>query len=413
MLELSKIIGIILIVSVAGDDETWNNNSSCETSFIRINISYSGNPDDINNEVWCPIFNEPCYRHLDDTFGFWIEGVMHNIIGFTGIIMNIVFCCVLSRKQLRNVFNSLLIALAIFDSLFLMLRIIDTFRTQFELTTQVHIFLFPKILHPFGAVTLLVSIFMIIAISMERYIAVTRPISLHVEMSYNKGAQVKRFLKYLIPVILFSLIIEIPTFFEVEGKQNDETKRLEILITELRLHPDYMIYYVGVTKLIVTVIIPFLTIMYLNVSTYLIIHQRQKNQMVLNQTNENTLEMETVDTDLTESYNNASRQTHLAPKPSKRTLEERLYLLFMTISLLFLLCHSPRFILNFYEAVSAKELNACMKAGYFGVPLWALHLAQISNVLLTINSSVNSLIYCVFSRKYREEAKKCLRCFTT
>ena len=122
--------------------------------------------------------------------------------------------------------------------------------------------------------------------------------------------------------------------------------------------------------------------------------------------------METVDTDLTESYNNASRQTHLAPKPSKRTLEERLYLLFMTISLLFLLCHSPRFILNFYEAVSAKELNACMKAGYFGVPLWALHLAQISNVLLTINSSVNSLIYCVFSRKYREEAKKCLRCFT-
>ena len=130
MPELSKIIGIILIVSVAGDNETWNN-SSCETSFMRINISYSGNPDDINNEVLCPIFNEPCNRHLEDIIGFWIEGVMHNIIGFTGILMNIVFCCVLSRKQLRNVFNSLLIALAIFDSFFLIFRIIDTFRTQF------------------------------------------------------------------------------------------------------------------------------------------------------------------------------------------------------------------------------------------------------------------------------------------
>ena len=408
MLELSKIIGIILIVSVAGDDDTWNNNSSCETSFIRINISYSGNPDDINNEVWCPIFNEPCYRHLDDTFGYWIEGVMHNIIGFTGILMNIMFCYVLSRKPLRNLFNSLLIALAIFDSLFLSLTIIDLFRTQFELTTQVHIFLFPKILHPFIGMTFKASIFMVVAISMERYIAVTRPISLHLEMKDNKGAQVKRFLKYLLPVIVFSIMIDIPKFFEAYSQYNDETKRLDIQVADLRISPGYIIYYNGITKLIVTVIIPFAMIMYLNASTYRIIYHRQKNQTAMSQTNKNTRELS-----ITENGNQVALRTHLAPKQRKQASEERLYLIFMTISLLFLFCHSPRFILDFYEAVFAKELVACMNTGYFGIPLWALQLAQISNVLLAINSSVNSAIYCLFSSKYREEAKKSLRCFTT
>ena len=393
MVELSKIIGIILIASVAGDDETWNNNSSCETSVIRINTSYSGNPDDMNNEVWCPTFNEPCYRQLDNIFNFWIGSVMHDTIGFTGILMNIVFCYVLSRKELRTVFNCLLIALAIFDSLLLMLRIIETFRRQYQLTTQVHIFLFPKVLYPLSSVTLCISIYMVVAISMERYIAVTRPISLHLEMENSKRAQVKRFLKYLLPVVLFSILFNIPKFFDVHSKHNDETERLEFHMTKFRLHPDYMIYYIGVAQLIVTVIIPFVTIIYLNASTYLIIYRRQKNQSVMNQTNENTLEMETLETHLTESGNNAALRTHLAPKQRRPALEERLYLLFMTISILFLLCHLPRSILYFYEALYAKELIACWNAVFtgFGVPLWVLQLAQISYVFLAINSSVHEL----------------------
>ena len=234
-------------------------------------------------------------------------------------------------------------------------------------------------------------------------------------MENSKRAQVKRFLKYLLPVVLFSILINIPKFFDVHSKHNDETERLEFHMTEFRLHPDYMIYYIGVAKLIVTVIIPFVTIMFLNARTYLIIYKRQKNQIVMNQINENTLEMETLETHLTESGNNTAHRTNLALKQRKRALEERLYLLFMTISILFLLCHSPRSILYFYEAFYAKELIACWNAVFagFGVPLWVLQLAQISNVLLAINSSVNSLIYCLFSRRYRDEAKKCLRCCTT
>ena len=89
MVELSKIIGIILNVTVSGDNKTWNNNSSCETSAILINTSDSG-----NDEIWCPTYNDLCKRQLKDIFGFWIGGVIHNTIGFAGILMNIMFCYV-------------------------------------------------------------------------------------------------------------------------------------------------------------------------------------------------------------------------------------------------------------------------------------------------------------------------------
>ena len=152
--------------------------------------------------------------------------------------------------------------------------------------------------------------------------------------------------------------------------------------------------------------------MYLNARTYQIIYRRQKTQMAINQTNQNTLETETLKTNLTES-DNAALRTHLAPKQSKQASEKILYRVFMTISLLFLLCHSPRFILDVHEALYAKDRIACMNAGYDGFPLWALQLNKIRIVLLAINSSFNSAIYCLFSSKFREEAKKCFRCFTT
>ena len=77
---------------------------------------------------------------------------------------------------MRNSFNLLLIALICMDSCFLITSIVDCFRKGFFLTTDVHTWMFPYFLHPFISIAVTGSIFMTVAIALERYWAVHYPI---------------------------------------------------------------------------------------------------------------------------------------------------------------------------------------------------------------------------------------------
>jgi hypothetical protein len=47
----------------------------------------------------------------------------------------------------------------------------------------------------------------------------------------------------------------------------------------------------------------------------------------------------------------------------------------------------------------------CNDLGLHGFSLWSLVLISISHFLLVLNSSINILIYCLLSSKFREECK--------
>jgi hypothetical protein len=80
------------------------------------------------------------------------------------------------REDMRNSFNFLLIALICMDSCYLVASILESFRRGFNLTTTVHILLFPYLFYPFISIAVTGSIFMTVAIAFERYIAVHYPI---------------------------------------------------------------------------------------------------------------------------------------------------------------------------------------------------------------------------------------------
>ena len=82
----------------------------------------------------------------------------------------------LFRDEMRNAFNLLLISLLGFDSWFLFGCILENFRRNFGLATALHTLLFPYFLYPTLAVAMSGSIFMTVAISLERYFAVHHPI---------------------------------------------------------------------------------------------------------------------------------------------------------------------------------------------------------------------------------------------
>ena len=55
------------------------------------------------------------------------------------------------------------------------------------------------------------SIYTTVVVAVERYYAVTRPISAFVD---DSGGKWKKVLVFIIPVLIFSIIFNLPTFFE-------------------------------------------------------------------------------------------------------------------------------------------------------------------------------------------------------
>ena len=71
----------------------------------------------------------------------------------------------------------------------------------------------------------------------------------------------------------------------------------------------------------------------------------------------------------------------------------------------YLLTHSPRLAANLAECWIQLELSACPKPP----PHWLNMLVLVSHVCLTLNSSLNFLIYFGFSRKFQQDIASLLR----
>jgi hypothetical protein len=253
----------------------------------------------------------PCYNEQDDyqisSLAFWIEGISQFIVAIFGVIGNLISAFILSRDEMRNAFNLLLISLLGFDSWFLLGCILENVRRNFDLASNLHILLFPYFLYPTAMVAMTGSIFMTVAISLERYFAVHHPID-YAQSANSPSALRNRLLKYLIPVILISFLFNGPKFFEArvgysnstvlatstnetltnltlsDGTMNTvlEQESIEwtpyITVTSMRKNPDYSIYYNCWARLFFLGVIPAAMLIYLNYKIYKDIKERQENR---------------------------------------------------------------------------------------------------------------------------------------
>ena len=149
---------------------------------------------------------------LYETISFWMEGVIQIVINIIGIIANCVAIPVLLSRKLTNVFNRTLAILAVLDAIFNMCDIFESMRINHGGECRsLHTYLFPYVLYPLQNITMVASIYTTVVVAVERYYAVTRPISAFVD---DGGGKWKKVLVFFTPVLIFSIIFNIPTFFE-------------------------------------------------------------------------------------------------------------------------------------------------------------------------------------------------------
>jgi len=318
-------------------------------------------------EIDCPEESQESFEQFID-IEFWVGGYVTIVLASLGVLANILAISVFSNKTFKSNFNNLLIALAVFDLLFLLVCITESIRRSFEdrqansntlsgLATQIHHHLFPYFLYPLHNILLTCGIFMTISISIERYLAIFHPL-VYRNRSYSWNLSC-----HILPVLGLAVLINAPKFFESEVVYDAEDNS-RISLTPLRQQHNYVVYYQNWTRFFILGLVPMLLLIFLNVRVFIAIHSRKSS--------------------------------------GKETTYSTILLLIVAI---FILCHMPRVALNIYEFYDKEKNDEC------GPPVWSMIFMVFSNqVLPALNSAINFFIYFLAGKKFRRSLVNLVLC---
>jgi len=315
-------------------------------------------------------------------------------VGLIGFIGNIIGLLVFIKDKNKFTFHFLMLALAVYDSLYIICavtlfsvpHIFPNVSSSYQYKVIVTWFL------PFAHVALTGSIYLTLSITLERYTTVCHPFF---KYQYKWTAKY-----YLAPIMMFTLLYNIPKFFELKvGILDEEYERynstlfqnvwksvynktlqridieqiilhvsptsgdLEITPTVLRVHPLYVKIYLTYFNIFVHGILPMIVLLILNVQIFMSIKKVGRHQ---------------------------------GPTFPSEEREIRFTKVSLLIVGVFALCHSIRWIPNIWEMRQAGTDKDMILW-----PEWVHKVSQFSHLMTVLSSSVNFYIYLAKHWKHR------------
>eukprot|EP00092_Neocalanus_flemingeri_P038473 GFUD01041884.1.p1 GENE.GFUD01041884.1~~GFUD01041884.1.p1 ORF type:complete len:407 (-),score=61.26 GFUD01041884.1:820-2040(-) len=312
-----------------------------------------------NHSGWCQdntSFGTFSGDNQDKLVAFWVEGIMVPTVGGIGICGNIASIMVLSKREFKDTFHKLLISLSLVDSTFIICAVFTFLvRSQGLLEGPLSNILAPLFLIclALGSCALVTSMYLTISISVERYFGICYPIQSRVQGR-------RRLCVYLVPVIFFSLLFNLPKFLEITPGGELNWKLSNNLL--------YNKIYGQYAELTVTVVIPLLALLCFNCRIYLAVRNSR-------------------------GFGNSVRQRR----------ENNLALILITIVVVFLCCQSLKFFLAFYKVHVTTKTLYCDTLGLSPwYPKWMHTVSYINHFMLVLNSSTNFIIYCFVGTRFRK-----------
>lgn len=373
---------------------------------------------------------------------FIVEGMVMLIVGAVGVILNIISVFYFAKLKHQRTFHHLLLILAVVDTVHLVSSSI-TFSIPFlseSFSNNLWKYLVPYTL-ALAQTSMTASVYMTLSLTIERYFSVVCPF-MHFRKKWMKSTFLLSF-----PSLLFSLVFTLPNYFQMRtvleedltlideksdfwlehGGQPDmdwvdqlnENKTMVILNDEknLTLHyhnnsyifgvsssssfhlkiintsyykvgdplfipgiafasfrenPLYIKVYVMWLNLLFNTILPLTLLLFLNTAIY-----RRLNMI----SQESHDPHETRDLHNTHNHKQPYLRRSTGMKVRKR--EQRLAQISLLIVLVFFICHSVKNIPTIFEIFGKdpREVPVCSQ------------IVLVGHLLLTINSSVNFLIY--------------------
>ncbi|CAO1411623.1 unnamed protein product [Diamesa serratosioi] len=307
-------------------------------------------------------FGNPCYLSEYRQLYFWINGVLLNTIGLLGIAGNIISLIILSKPRMKSSINYLLINLARCDIVLIVTSMLHFgLPLIYPYTGFLRFYclkIFPIqsfVVYPIATIVRTTIPYLTLAVTLERYVAVFYPLKSKALCTYNRAKI------YVYSIVLICILFNIPKFFEIGLKEHldDEYGTVYCIeSTEFRKDPLYVKIYINWISNIFIIYIPFISITIINTLIYLKVRKINRHRQQMNWMEIRELKLATI---------------------------------LFAIVIVFLCCNILPLILNIVEAID-NEIDT--------------RIVKMSNLLLTINSSVNFLVYVAYGEKFRNNVKE-------
>jgi len=295
-----------------------------------------------------------CSKFYGDDYVVWISGVLLVIIGVIGLLGNIITMIVLSKPKMeKSVFNNLLLALCSFDTLYILSYGSREAYKIFACIYDYKVYKFISFISvPLSEIGLIGSVYMIVAISLERYLGICHP-----HLQFYRRSWI-----FILPVIVITIGCNFPIFLKKEISFVNGTYVVESTGI-VPLHPTSEAYYIW-ARVFYRLIIPLLALVILNGFTFATIYKTTKFH----------------------------RTTH--PNYGTTTMKTLFW-----IVLIFIVLNS--FPMAFWFML------------FFRPSTWTTRMFSISALVKMTYCSVNFLIYCLVGSNFREELFMLFRCIVT
>ena len=308
---------------------------------------------------------EPC---ASETYFFVLYGPLYGLVCGFGLIGNSLSFAVLHKYSRNNVATYLLKALAITDNLFLVTAALVQMYTAmvfyFDLIEQ-FVPIFPYLQNyawPITHMVQMATVWMMVLVAANRFIAVCMPLRAP-QLCTKRNVQIQ-----LAALTTIIVLYNTPRFFEYRYVYRNVTNdRNETALAELNVgltsHRLYNILYENVAYCMFVFFFPLLVLVVLNVH---LVRDLKKAQQC---------------------------RKALQVRSSKE--ENNITLVMVIIIIVFIICQTPASINQIlYYMIDDSEKMICGAYTKF---------FHVCNLLITLNSAMNFVIYCLFRRQFQQE----------
>lgn len=302
-------------------------------------------------------------------YDFIMEAVLVGVFCLLGFGGNIMSMICLSKDRSKTATPFLLVSLEAADTFFLLTALVLRVLTSLSPFTGAGEniqFINPylaKYVFPLALIAMTATIYLTILVTVNRYISVCKPYQV------ADLCSVKHARKHVIIVITFCVIYNIPRFFErdlitiVDPETNITT--VEVQASAMGNNNIYKILYANILYFIVMFLIPLIMLIILNAKLIQALREAKRRRSLMQS-----------------SSDHGSRS------------EEDITLTLIVVVLVFLITQTPALVTQLLQTFLSHDLMSCPNVFFY--------YERISDLFVVFNSSINFLIYCFCSRRFRQ-----------
>lgn len=306
---------------------------------------------------------------VSPTFVFAIDKYATSVLSVIGIIINVIGCVQLMAKSEREkMFNWMLSVTLVFDIFYLAFKLMRSLEELCITVPNVHLKMYYTISNFGVRFSLPSTILMMVAMGNARYQAIQYPMRQR-HLSFSSKKRLKELVKYLIPILLLSLIFAYPVLWEIEALPIERKGDQVVLIpSKILLNPCYSFFSVVILNLGILGVLPFGFLIYFSYKIMVCVNERQRVQgrqpsYVMRLDDENSAKI-------------------------SKTL--------VVVIIVFLLLNSMRLLATGGEFLFLflwpNKDDQALEFGY-EVPIWLQVIAPISELCTVLSATINIIIY--------------------